>query len=106
MMMTMTLIRCPGRLFQIELRRNATWAVLPVLAGLIWVASPYGRALKAPVVLWSSRSAAMQGTLQVLGPFAAAARHFAGLPEQVRRRWLAAHLPALRSGQTTQAGLP
>ena len=29
--MTMTLIRCPGRLFQIELRRNATWAVLPAL---------------------------------------------------------------------------
>jgi hypothetical protein len=29
----MTLIRYPGRLFQIELRRNATWAVLLVIAG-------------------------------------------------------------------------
>ena len=65
--MTMTLLRCPGRRFPIELRRNATWAVLPVLAGLIWVASPYGRALKAPVVLWSSRSAAMQGQITRAG---------------------------------------
>jgi hypothetical protein len=67
-MMTMS----PARLFRIELRRNATWALLPLLGGLLWLASPYGRALKAPVVLWSSRSVAMQGTLQVLGPFAAA----------------------------------
>ena len=67
-----------ARLFRIELERNATWALLPRLAGLLWIASPYGRALRAPVVLWSSRSVAMQGTLHA---------------------WLAARLVALRAGQ-------
>jgi hypothetical protein len=60
-----------ARLLRIELRRNTMWMLLPLLAALLWAASPYGRGLKAPVVLWSSRSLAMQGTLQVLGPFAA-----------------------------------
>jgi hypothetical protein len=29
-----------ARLFRIELRRNGTWALLPLLAGLLWLASP------------------------------------------------------------------
>ena len=61
----------PGRLLRLELRRNATWILVPLLGVLLWMATPYGRVLKAPVVLWSSRSLAMQGSLQVIGPFAA-----------------------------------
>jgi hypothetical protein len=61
----------PGRLLRIELRRNSAWILLPLLAALLLIASPYGRVLRAPVVLWSSRSVAMQGSLQVIGPFAA-----------------------------------
>jgi hypothetical protein len=61
----------PARLVRLELRRNAAWVLLPLLAALLWIASPYGRALRAPVVLWSSRSLAMQGSLQIIGPFAA-----------------------------------
>jgi hypothetical protein len=59
------------RLLRLELRRTPAWLLLPVLAGLIWIASPYGRVLRAPVVLWSARSDAVQGSLQVVGPFAA-----------------------------------
>jgi hypothetical protein len=61
----------PGRLLRLELRRNATWILVPLLGVLLLMATPYGRVLKAPVVLWSSRSLAMQGSLQVIGPFAA-----------------------------------
>lgn len=60
-----------GRLLRIELRRNAAWMLLPLLAALLWVASPYGRALRAPVALWSSRSIGLQTSLQVIGPFVA-----------------------------------
>lgn len=60
-----------GRLLRIEFRRNATWVLLPLLAALLWIASPYGRGLRAPVALWSSRSLALQGSIQVIGPFAA-----------------------------------
>jgi hypothetical protein len=61
----------PTRLFRLELRRNAMWLMLPLIAVLMWFASPYGRVMKAPLVLWSSRSLAMQGSLQVIGPFVA-----------------------------------
>jgi hypothetical protein len=61
----------PGRLLRLEVRRSPAWILLPLLAALLWIASPYGRSLKAPVVLWSSRSLALQGSLQVIGPFAA-----------------------------------
>jgi len=40
------------------------------------------------------------------GPVYAAARRFATLPAAARHAWLAAHLPALRSGQLTLGQLP
>ncbi len=40
------------------------------------------------------------------GPVYAAARRFATLPAATRHAWLAAHLPALRSGQLTLGQLP
>jgi hypothetical protein len=49
-------------------------------------------------------SAAGPGPLA--GPISSAALRFAALPSAARHSWLAAHLPALRSGQLTLAQLP
>jgi hypothetical protein len=67
----MSRLGAAGRLLRIESRRTPAWILLPVLAALTWLASPYGRTLRAPVALWSARSLALPGALQVIGPFAA-----------------------------------
>ena len=59
------------RLLRIELRRNATLVLLPVIAvaWLIWPISPH----LVPIALWGDRSNDIQNTAIALGPFAAGA---------------------------------
>ncbi|WP_030434350.1 hypothetical protein [Actinoplanes subtropicus] len=74
-----------ARLLRIELRRTPAWALLPLLVALIWLASPYGRALRAPVPLWSARSLALPGAVQVMGPFAGGVAAWTAAREGRRR---------------------
>ena len=57
------------RLLRIELRRNASLVLLPVVA-VLWLVSPISRHL-APIALWTDRSTDIQSTVVALGPFAA-----------------------------------
>jgi len=57
------------RLLRIELRRNASVALLPVVA-LLWLVSPITRHL-APIALWTDRSADIQSSILALAPFTA-----------------------------------
>ncbi len=84
----MTASRAPAgaaRLLRIELRRTPAWLPLPALTVLLGLASPYGRALRAPVALWSARSLALPGALQVIGPFVAGIAAWAASREARRQ---------------------
>jgi hypothetical protein len=59
------------RLLRIELRRNASLVLLPVIA-VLWLIWPIGPHL-TQIALWGSRSMDIQGTVIALGPFAAGA---------------------------------
>lgn len=57
------------RLLRIEVRHSVTPLVLPLLAVLLWI-TPLARDL-TPVALWLDRSVDVEGSLQLIGPFAA-----------------------------------
>lgn len=57
-------------LLRIEARRNPAPLVLPLLALLLWI-TPLGQDL-SPVALWLDRSVDVEGSIQLVGPFAAA----------------------------------
>jgi hypothetical protein len=58
-------------LLRIEVRHNPAPLVLPLLAFLLWI-TPLAQDL-APVGLWLDRSVDVEGSIQLIGPFAAAA---------------------------------
>ena len=58
-------------LLRIEARRNPAPIVLPLLALLLWI-TPLARDL-TPVALWLDRSSDVEGSIQLIGPFAAGA---------------------------------
>lgn len=57
------------RLLRIELRRNTSFVLLPVVA-LLWLVSPIARHLE-PIALWPDRSVDIQSTALALCPFTA-----------------------------------
>lgn len=57
------------RLLRVEARRNPTPLVLPLLALLLWI-TPLAQDLH-PVALWLDRSVDVEGSVQLIGPFAA-----------------------------------
>jgi hypothetical protein len=70
-------------LLRIEARRNPTTLVLPLLALLLWL-TPLAQNL-SPVALWLDRSVDVESTLQLIGPFAAAAAAWTASREHRRR---------------------
>jgi hypothetical protein len=59
------------RLLRIEARHNPAPLVLPLLGMLLWI-TPLAQDL-TPVALWLDRSVDVEGSIQLIGPFAAAA---------------------------------
>jgi hypothetical protein len=74
-----------SRLVFIEVRRNAMIPLLPVLAVVLCL-TPIAQHLR-PVALWPDRSADIQGVIQAIGPFTAAAA--AWMAARERRRDMA-----------------
>jgi hypothetical protein len=69
-------------LLRIEARRNALPPLLPLLALVLWL-TPIGQHLQ-PVALWPDRSTDIQSSIQLTGPFTAAAA--AWMASRERRR--------------------
>ena len=63
-------------------------------------------ATQPSVIPWPMPGQASNRAAPYPRPIAAAAQRLAALPATTRRAWLAAHLPALRSGQLTLGQLP
>ncbi len=71
-----------NRLLRLEARRSALLPLLPVLVLLLWL-SPIAQHL-TPTALWPDRSADLQSTIQMLGPFVAGAAAWMAAREQRR----------------------
>jgi hypothetical protein len=69
-------------LLRIEARHNPVPLVLPLLAVLLWI-TPLAQDL-APVGLWLDRSVDVEGSIQLTGPFAAAAAAWSASREHRR----------------------
>jgi len=71
------------RLLRIEARHNPAPLVLPLLALLLWL-TPIAQNL-SPVALWLDRSVDVESSIQLIGPFAAAAAAWTASREHRRR---------------------